>query len=85
MLADLDDFKLINDRFGHHAGDEVLQVFADVIRAHGRDVDVGARLGGEEFAVLLPETGLAGATAGAERLCRAFSQAQIWLGEGERK
>ena len=40
VLADLDDFKLINDRFGHHAGDEVLQAFADLLRAHGRDVDI---------------------------------------------
>jgi diguanylate cyclase (GGDEF)-like protein len=82
VLADLDDFKLINDRFGHHAGDEVLQAFADVIRGHGRDVDVAARLGGEEFALLLPETALSGAAAGAERLCRSLAQLRIWLGEG---
>jgi len=82
VLADLDDFKLVNDQFGHHAGDEVLQAFADVIRAHGRDVDVAARLGGEEFALLLPETALSGAAAGAERLCRSLSQLRIWLGEG---
>ena len=67
VLADLDDFKLVNDRFGHHAGDEVLLAFADLLRAHGRDVDVAARLGGEEFAILLPETGIEGASAGAER------------------
>ena len=49
VLADLDGFKLVNDRFGHHAGDEVLIAFADLIKAHGQDVDVAARLGGEEF------------------------------------
>ena len=81
VLADLDDFKSINDRFGHHAGDDVLQAFADVIRAHGRDVDVAARLGGEEFAVLLPETALSGAAAGAERLCSSLSHLRIWLSE----
>jgi diguanylate cyclase (GGDEF)-like protein len=84
VFADLDDFKLVNDRFGHHAGDEVLQAFADVIRAHGRDVDVAARLGGEEFALILPETGIAGAAAVAERLRMSLSQLQIWLGEGEK-
>ena len=83
LFADLDDFKLVNDRFGHHAGDEVLQAFADVIRAHGRDVDVGARLGGEEFALILPETGLAGAAAVAERLRLSLAQLQIFLGEAE--
>lgn len=82
VLADLDDFKLINDRFGHHAGDEVLQAFADLIRAHGRDVDIAGRLGGEEFALLLPETDLDGAATGAERLCKSLSQLRIWLGEG---
>jgi diguanylate cyclase (GGDEF)-like protein len=82
VLADLDDFKSVNDRYGHHGGDDVLQAFADVIRAHGRDVDVAARLGGEEFAVLLPETALGGAAAGAERLCRSLSQLRIWLGDG---
>jgi diguanylate cyclase (GGDEF)-like protein len=82
ILADLDDFKLINDRFGHHAGDEVLQAFADLVRAYGRDVDIAGRLGGEEFALLLPETDVAGAAAGAERLCRSLAQLRIWLGEG---
>jgi diguanylate cyclase (GGDEF)-like protein len=82
VLADLDDFKLINDRFGHQAGDEVLQAFADLIRAHGRDVDIAGRLGGEEFALLLPETDLDGAAAGAERLCRSLSKLRIWVGEG---
>jgi diguanylate cyclase (GGDEF)-like protein len=83
VLADLDDFKLINDRFGHHAGDEVLLAFADLLRAHGRDVDVAARLGGEEFAILLPETGLDGAGAVAERLRRSLAERRIRLGEGE--
>src|SRR5207248_8842599 len=68
VLADLDDFKLVNDRFGHHTGDEALRALSGVFRAGLRDVDLAARLGGEEFAVLLPETDEAGAAGVAERL-----------------
>jgi diguanylate cyclase (GGDEF)-like protein len=82
VLADLDDFKPINDRFGHHAGDEVLVGFADVIREHARDVDVAGRLGGEEFALLLPETELAGAEAGADRLRRSLEAHHMSLADG---
>jgi diguanylate cyclase (GGDEF)-like protein len=81
VLADLDDFKLVNDRFGHHAGDEVLLAFANLLRAHGRDVDVAARLGGEEFAILLPETGIDGASAGAERLRRSLAELVLPIGD----
>jgi diguanylate cyclase (GGDEF)-like protein len=70
ILVDLDDFKLVNDRFGHPVGDELLQAFARALFGCLRDVDVAARLGGEEFAVLVPETGLAGAVAVADRLRR---------------
>ena len=68
ILADLDDFKRVNDRFGHPIGDELLQSFADALREHVRDIDIPARLGGEEFGVLLPETTLEGAHAVAQRL-----------------
>ena len=68
MLADLDDFKLVNDRFGHQTGDDVLRALSRVFRASLRDVDLPARLGGEEFAVLLPETDALGAEGLAERL-----------------
>ena len=74
VLADLDDFKRINDRFGHPAGDVVLLKFADLIRAEVREVDVPGRLGGEEFAILLPETDLQGAMIGAERLRQALAE-----------
>jgi diguanylate cyclase (GGDEF)-like protein len=67
-VADLDDFKLVNDRHGHQSGDEVLRAFADVLRGTLRDIDVPARLGGEEFAVLLPETDGEGAATVAGRL-----------------
>ena len=81
VLTDLDDFKLINDSFGHHAGDEVLLAFADLLRAHGRDVDVAARLGGEEFGILLPETGVEGASVVAERLRHSLSDRRIKIGD----
>jgi diguanylate cyclase (GGDEF)-like protein len=71
ILADLDNFKQVNDRFGHQAGDEVLRAFADILRETVRDIDVAARYGGEEFAVLLPQTDIAGAEALAERLREA--------------
>ncbi|HWO38387.1 MAG TPA: GGDEF domain-containing protein [Candidatus Acidoferrum sp.] len=55
VLFDLNDFKKINDRFGHPAGDRVLKVFADRLGEATRDIDVAARLGGDEFMLLLPE------------------------------
>jgi diguanylate cyclase (GGDEF)-like protein len=73
ILADLDDFKQVNDRFGHQAGDDVLRTFADILRTTVREVDLPARYGGEEFAVLLPQTDLEGAHELAERLRRALA------------
>jgi diguanylate cyclase (GGDEF)-like protein len=68
VVADLDDFKQVNDRYGHQTGDDVLRAFADVLCETVRDIDVAARYGGEEFAVLLPQTDLEGAERLAERL-----------------
>ena len=68
VVSDIDDFKAVNDRYGHQLGDEVLRVFAEVIRAAVRAVDLPARPGGEEFAVILPETELEDACVVAERL-----------------
>jgi diguanylate cyclase (GGDEF)-like protein len=73
ILADLDDFKQVNDRYGHQAGDDVLRTFADILRATVREIDLPARYGGEEFAVLLPQTDLDGAHQLAERLRRALA------------
>jgi diguanylate cyclase (GGDEF)-like protein len=68
MIVDIDHFKAVNDRFGHDAGDNVLKAVADVCRSTKRDSDVLARIGGEEFALLLPETNEAAALIAAERL-----------------
>jgi diguanylate cyclase (GGDEF)-like protein len=68
MIADIDHFKTVNDRFGHDAGDNVLKSVADVCRSTKRESDIVARIGGEEFAFLLPETNEAAALIAAERL-----------------
>jgi diguanylate cyclase (GGDEF)-like protein len=82
VLADLDDFKRVNDTYGHDAGDDALRAFAEVLRASVRDVDLPVRLGGEEFAVLLPDTNLAGASQLAERIRRALETAAITTRDG---
>ena len=74
LLADLDRFKLINDRFGHAVGDQVLKVFAGAIRRNVRAGDLAGRLGGEEFAILLSDARGDDAIALAERIRRAFAQ-----------
>jgi diguanylate cyclase (GGDEF)-like protein len=77
VLADLDDFKRINDTYGHEVGDEALRGFAEILRSTVRDVDLPVRLGGEEFAVLLPDTDLPGAAHLAERVRRAVEAATL--------
>jgi len=71
LMLDLDHFKNVNDLFGHPVGDKVLKDLAATINQCKRDTDIFGRLGGEEFALLLPETGLSGATDIAVRLRRA--------------
>ncbi len=72
VMADLDDFKKINDTFGHKTGDLILQEFANILRRGIREADLPARWGGEEFAVLLPETDIKGAEKLAECLCQTI-------------
>jgi diguanylate cyclase (GGDEF)-like protein/PAS domain S-box-containing protein/putative nucleotidyltransferase with HDIG domain len=73
VVMDIDNFKQVNDTFGHPTGDRVLSEFARRLRACGRAGDVLARVGGEEFAWLLPETDAADAIAMAERCRRAIA------------
>jgi diguanylate cyclase (GGDEF)-like protein len=82
LVADLDDFKAVNDRFGHQLGDEVLRLFADVIRETVRVVDLPARPGGEEFAVILPGTELDEACVLAERIRSALADRRVVTPEG---
>jgi len=70
LVGDLDHFKLVNDRFGHHRGDEALRQFGRLIVAIKRGIDGAARIGGEEFALVLPDTDEHGAYLLAERLRR---------------
>ena len=68
IMCDLDNFKLINDAFGHGAGDAVLREFGSRVRQNLRTTDIAGRIGGEEFLLVLPETDLEGALLLAERL-----------------
>jgi diguanylate cyclase (GGDEF)-like protein len=78
ILIDIDDFKTINDRFGHQEGDRVLVQLAGVLRAVAREADICCRFGGEEFAVIMPFTGVdAEALSLAERLRAAAARLTV--------
>jgi diguanylate cyclase (GGDEF)-like protein len=77
MMLDIDDFKQVNDEFGHQQGDEVLAAVARVLRRLSRDIDEPARYGGEELAVVLPETESDGAAQLAERMREAVEELRI--------
>ncbi len=77
LLADIDNFKTINDTHGHLLGDKVLRAVAQVIRSCIKGQDIAARMGGEEFAILLPETSVQGAAALAEKIRHATSKVSI--------
>jgi len=78
-LADLDHFKQVNDTHGHALGDEVLRIAAAVLRSHCRSIDVVARWGGEEFALVFPETDAAGARVVCEKIREALA-GYAWQG-----
>ncbi len=82
ILADVDDFKAVNDRFGHPTGDVVLRDLADALRENVREIDTAARWGGEEFAVILPGTDLEGAAQVAERIRIALAERVILSVDG---
>ena len=82
LMCDLDEFKLINDRYGHQAGDFVLKRVAEVVVDAARRIDVVARYGGEEFAVIAPRCDYPGAAYLAERLRGAVAGLEIeWQGD----
>ncbi|MGE4369159.1 MAG: sensor domain-containing diguanylate cyclase [Burkholderiaceae bacterium] len=74
VMLDIDHFKAVNDNHGHAAGDDVLKSVTTLIRAEARRKDIVARMGGEEFAILLPDTGLESARHFAERLRARIEQ-----------
>ncbi|HEY8698685.1 MAG TPA: diguanylate cyclase [Rhizomicrobium sp.] len=80
-MIDVDRFKAVNDTYGHAAGDDALRCLAQVCRKALRHIDVLARIGGEEFAVLLPGTDEAGAVSVAEKLRQAVCKAQVGSGK----
>jgi diguanylate cyclase (GGDEF)-like protein/PAS domain S-box-containing protein len=81
-MLDIDHFKLVNDHFGHATGDRALLELARAMKETLRGSDISARLGGEEFVVMLPETTLDGALSVTERLRERVGRAEIPIGDG---
>ena len=85
IMLDIDDFKLVNDTYGHLQGDLVLREVAHALRECSREIDEPARYGGEEMAVALPQTGLEGAYELAERVRHRIEELEIDLLDGSGK
>jgi len=83
LMLDADYFKNVNDTYGHDAGDQVLRTISRLCRAHVREMDIIGRIGGEEFAILLPQTGFSAALDVAERLRAAIAQTTLPLADGQ--
>jgi diguanylate cyclase (GGDEF)-like protein len=83
LLLDIDDFKKVNDNYGHQQGDLVLQEVARIVRESSREIDEPARYGGEELAVALPQTDLEGAYNLAERMRSAIEQLAVRRVDGD--
>jgi diguanylate cyclase (GGDEF)-like protein/PAS domain S-box-containing protein len=82
LMLDLDHFKRINDDYGHRTGDETLRAFSQCCRLAVRDIDILARMGGEEFAILLPQTSDAQAVEVAERIRRTTADIALRAEDG---
>ncbi len=82
LLVDIDGFKSINDTFGHVLGDKVIRSIAHVLQTSIKGRDVAARLAGDEFAVLLPQTTLAGAATLAEQIRESVARGRIHRADG---
>lgn len=83
LLTDLDHFKLLNDTYGHQAGDHVLECWGDLLRRTLRGHDLLFRYGGEEFAIVLPNSPLTSAQHLAQRLCQTLRSTPIRLPDGQ--
>ena len=83
IMIDIDDFKSVNDVYGHQQGDRVLRQVADALRESSREPDMAARYGGEEMALILPHTDLDGAYEMAERVRTAIESLQVPIIDGE--
>jgi diguanylate cyclase (GGDEF)-like protein len=81
VMMDVDDFKKLNDTYGHLVGDRVLKAIANVVKAQMRGVDTAARYGGEELAVILPRTEMVGAYNLAERIREGIAELRITTDE----
>jgi diguanylate cyclase len=82
-MIDIDHFKAVNDTHGHVLGDKVLRAVAQVLKSNIKGRDVAARVGGEEFAVLLPDTSVAGAVSLSKQICALVSHGRIKRAAGE--
>lgn len=83
IIVDIDNFKKVNDTYGHAFGDEVIRRIAEIIRYHKGSQGICARYGGEEFAVILPHKGLNDAILQAERIRREFEKEEFETEEGQ--
>jgi diguanylate cyclase (GGDEF)-like protein len=81
VLLDIDDFKKINDSYGHLAGDEYLKKVASTIIVNLREQDTASRFGGEEFLILLPDTQIDGACKLAERIRKRIEEMELMFQE----
>ncbi|MEW6515957.1 MAG: diguanylate cyclase [candidate division FCPU426 bacterium] len=77
LMLDIDNFKFINDTYGHLQGDQILQQIAVIMKNSNRVVDIIARYGGEEFLLILPQTDLGGAKVVGERLCKLIAETRF--------
>jgi len=82
-MFDLDRFKAVNDTYGHQAGDRVLEQFAAILRQTAREIDRIGRYGGEEFLVVLPETGIEDGVVFVERVRREVSRRRFSIGDNQ--
>jgi two-component system, cell cycle response regulator len=81
VMSDLDFFKKVNDTFGHDAGDTVLKTFADILKTHTRQSDICARLGGEEFLVMMTHVDKEGAKTAVERVRKHLEDTKFTFGD----